>query len=261
MSSSSDRIDVDLDGSPEILTTLGFQFTSGWGLTDPSTSPPAALASSSVGIPSFADVDRDGSLDLIEPDARNDPDIRVRFQSAPKSFDGNLSISDPLLDLESVGSPLSCGGVVSGEDLDRDGATDLVAVSPDVTRVLFQSPEAPLEFPIGARLTLAGLEARRIVFRDVDGDGRMDVIASTDRVAAVDLDEDGDLDLTTTGNALVLFQTAPRDFAAQTLGPGAWIQTTPRSPALRGGAGTFALDLDGDGEVDLVSGGVRYGGE
>jgi hypothetical protein len=227
-----------------------------------------------------ADVDGDGLLDLVAAN-RDGNYLTLFFQTAPGGFSADRSLT---LGDRTVTSEPAC---VQAADLDADGDLDLVSANAggnDLTIFYRVSPEArePSAWrPV--RVPVPGGKPAWVTTADLDGDGRLDLTsANVDgdnlsvffragggrftaqpdetlgdsttlsgpvSVVAADLDGDGDLDLAAAnqaGNDLAIFlQTSPRTF---TLGSPLGDAGSPLGPvSVRAG------DLDGDGDLDLVS--------
>jgi hypothetical protein len=257
-----------------------------------------------------ADLDADGDLDLASLNEMTN-DLTIYFQTGPRQFDGPLRLGGAgvidgggafeAVDLEGDGDvDLLCTGAAFGPqltlfrqegggtfaapvgigaqvfissfgldviDLDADGALDIVLGPNEGPIVFYQASDGSFEAPV---LLAPGLISRSIA--DLDGDGRLDVMATgrTDGPARVlyqlaprtftaphvlapaaeflssphDLDADGDLDFVVQQSTAfsVLFQLAPRRFS--TLRP------------IEGSLFLDAADLDADGDLDIVGRGA-----
>ncbi len=244
-------------------------------------SAPLTLAGSGIG--TLSDLDGDGDLDLVSANSFGN-DLTVFLQSSPGSFDrapftlGGTGTTD---------SPQ----FVSAADLDGDGDLDLVSANGDSSNltVFFQSSPGSFD---PAPLTLGGTgttdSPASVSAADLNGDGDLDLVSANvvgndltvffqrspgsfdpaplvlggihgpRSVAATDVDQDGDLDLVSANgrfqfghNLTVFFQSSPGIFDPVPLvlgGPGT--TDLPLSVA--------AADLDGDGDLDLVS--ANFGG-
>ncbi len=184
-----------------------------------------------------ADLDGDGDLDLVSVD-RASKAITGVFQQHPGVYGG---AGDPPRPDFSLGSPESLDDphAVTAADLDQDGDLDLVSANrgSNSLTVFFQTNPGEFGQPgvtLGGSLATAGPRS----------------------VAAADLDRDGDMDLVsanTEGDTLtIFFQKSPGVF-----GNG---QDPPQPDTTLGGAATtdgpstvVAADLNGDGDVDLLS--------
>jgi hypothetical protein len=227
------------------------------------------------------DFDADGDLDLVSTNLLDDT-LTVFFQSAPGSFDP---------------SPLTLGGSltdgprnVASADLDGDGDLDFASANTngDTLTAFFQkSPGAfePAPLVLGGPPTTDG--AFFAAAGDLDGDGDLDLVSTNagshtatvffqdtpggfDPVPLVlggapttsgprdlgiaDLDRDGDLDLVWVNlfsdNVTVFFQRCPGVFDPVPLALGG-------PPTIDGPVSVAAVDIDGDGDVDIVSGGIE----
>ena len=172
------------------------------------------------------DVDRDGDLDIVCVNTAGN-DVAVFLNPGDGVFP-----AAPSLVLGSAATTPSPRAVAIG-DLDGDGDPDIaVAVGGNSTiAVFFQG--APGSFPAAPSLAISNAS-----------------LVTPDTIAIADVDRDGDLDIVTgnsgSRNLTVFRQGLPGTFA------------TP--PIVVGGAGwtdsprTLVLcDLDGDGDLDLVS--------
>jgi len=222
-----------------------------------------------------ADLDGDGDQDLVSAKGINDSSLAVFFQESVGSFR-----TSPAL-LGTTASPFS----VAAADLDGDSDPDLVSANPasDNLTIFFQEPRGT--FDTSRELGGMGITdgARSVAAADIDGDGDFDLASANqtghdltiffqesdgfpttpqvfleDRattndphfLVAADLDGDGLGDIASadrTGNRLkVFFQGESGTFPEMPLvlgGPASTI--TPEFVA--------AADLDGDGDLDLIS--------
>lgn len=172
-----------------------------------------------------ADLNGDGRLDLVSANSESDS-LTVFFQDGPGEF---AAAPDRSLTSDALLGPVS----VAAGDLDGDGDSDLISANRESDNVTLFFQDGPGDFVLSPAGPLV--------------DGALNDPAA---VAAEDLDGDSDLDLvvaSTGSDYLVLFfQTAPRRFVSP---PGGKLTDA----ALGEPAAVAAADLDGDGDVDLVS--------
>ena len=172
-----------------------------------------------------ADVNGDGALDLIAANGFGD-NLTVFYQVGPGAFGGaSLTLGDA--------STTSVPVAVEAADLDGDGDVDLVSANDgsDELAIFFQtSPDVFDSVPVvlGGPTTTA--EPVSITIADLDGDGDLDLISA-------------DLLI---GNLTVFLQTALAFFDPVSLVLG---DSDPKHLP----NSIVATDLDGDGDLDLVS--------
>ena len=190
------------------------------------TAPSVTLNSDMKGPRSVAvaDLDGDGDSDLVSANEKSD-NLTIFFQIAPGQFDPEPTV---LGGRELTEEPT----FVTVADLDGDGDLDLVSANQKGNNLTIFFQTAPGEFDPDPTVVGLGFTNR------------------PQSVVATDLDHDGDLDLVSAnrvGNDLTAFlQTSPGRFDP--------------SPIRRSGGNDMngpisiaAVDLDGDGDPDLVS--------
>ncbi|NOT31869.1 MAG: hypothetical protein HOP15_15595 [Planctomycetes bacterium] len=279
--------DLDGDGDLDLASanqvgdnlTVFFQTSPGSFAAAPLTLGDSATTDGPTTV-AAADLDGDGDLDLVSAN-RDGNDLTVFFQLAPGSFEATPSLTLGRLPLPQ--RPLS----VAAADLDGDGDLDLVSanIDGDNLTVFFQlAPGSFATTPLVLGDPVTTFSPASVAAADLDGDGDLDLVSANEingntlavffqaspgsfggaplvlgdtavtrrpaSVAASDLDGDGDLDLVMANqvddNLALFHQLSPGSFAVVpiTLGDST-ITSSPRSVA--------ALDLDGDGDMDLVS--------
>jgi hypothetical protein len=280
--------DVDGDGQLDLVSANVNDDLSAWSFSRElgtfSSNPVVIGQGSGFLDPSglvASDFDGDGRVDLVTSNSGTD-DYTLFFQRSAGSF--NEAGADLLL-----GNAVDTQGMSAIEmaDVDQDGDLDLICSNGDGDSISIFHQFSPALFSTEPAAVLGSPtttdDPRSLVVRDLDGDGRVDIaVASrgTDNVVVwfqasegsypaapdlvlggalgdpvcltvADLNADGDLDLVTAdegGNHLsIFFQTAPRTFATlpslQVGGPA----------STSGPSFVIAVDLDGDGDLDLAS--------
>ena len=229
--------DLDGDGDFDLVSanqqganlTIFFQGNSGEFPADPDlvlggpgrTAFPVSVAA--------ADLNGDGKLDLVSANVQSNT-LTIFFQTKPGKFP-----SDPDRTLGGAGETRAPASVAAS-DLDGDGDLDLVSANLGGQNLTVFLQEGDGEFPQSPSLT----------FLDPRSSG-LPVF-----VAPGDVDGDGDLDLVSAngffGNNLIIFlQRGGGVFTPHPSGPLGDAATT------RGPASVAAADLDGDGDLELIS--------
>ncbi len=250
-------------------TTLVVTFSAGTEITNAADGARSVYA---------ADLDGDGDIDVLSASAGSTDDRVTWYENT----DGNGAFSTGTdITTSEIGGPTA----VFTADLDGDGDADVLSASQDNARIAWFENNGSGLFSAAQDVAAPGgsEDAARSVFAvDLDGDGDLDVLAAiggdpTSRVTwyentggtfsagvdittavdgprsvyAADLDGDGDPDvLSASGfdDRIAWYQNTGGTFATG---------TDIASPAKGNGADSasavYAIDLDGDGDIDVLS--------
>ncbi|MEE9609589.1 MAG: VCBS repeat-containing protein [Myxococcota bacterium] len=274
--------DVDGDGRLDVLSASAFDDTVAWHRNELGAGPPwtANLISSSAGGARSvfaADLDGDGDLDAL---------------SAAELDDAITWYENPSWTVHAVSSTALGATSVHAADLNGDGAPDVLSASAGDDKIAWYENQGGVppvfvervidEDPDGAgplRGFAAGPQA--IWAADVDGDGDLDVLSASqadDTIAwfenasaagdgsawipheiatgadgaravfAADVDGDGAIDVLSASeldDTIVWYANVARDGSS-------WTPHTIAAGA-NGASAVFAVDADGDGDVDVFS--------
>jgi hypothetical protein len=192
----------------------------------------------------MADLDRDGHMDVVsvhESDAEYDgvPDglIRIAFGSADPDRWVTVTLAS--------GAEASAPEDVAVADLNGDGYPDIIAACELAHLIYFQNPGGDARSARWERLIPPVTTGRgsfiRVFFADVTGDGRPEVIAANKGAQSPSLQQDP--------TPISWFEvTGPP------LDGGSWVEH--ELARVRWPINAQPVDLDGDGDIDVVGGSV-----
>ncbi|MCB2156312.1 VCBS repeat-containing protein [bacterium] len=218
-----------------------------------------------------ADLDSDGDLDILFGTGNYDHIAWYENLDGGGTFGPQRTIAYETTRADSV----------LAADLDGDGDIDVLSASPADDRIAwYENIDGAGSFGPRRTITTSADYAESIFAADLDGDGDLDVLSALyagDRIAwyenidgngtfgsertitratdappsvfAVDLDGDGDADVLSASENDDLIAWYENIDGAGTFGP----QKTITSSADRAES-VFAADLDGDGDIDVLSG-------
>ena len=266
--------DFDGNGLVDLLAygsnngVLTLHLNQGNGTFIPSGSPVGNTASADV---VAADMDGDGDLDLVDAVVTNitsSPLISLVIYT--NNGLGTFTASSRSIQIGNSSARLASG------DIDGDGDQDIIAVvNNTVVKTCFNDGEGRLALATDFNLASA---PPRILLADMDNDGRLDLVATTSSASAVnilrglgngsfqsatavavtgtnlavaDLDNDGDLDILTSTISVIntRFNNGSGLFSG-----GASYPTLGTTLNILEPCSITTGDIDGDGDLDLVSG-------
>lgn len=270
--------DVNGDGRIDVLLASANDGTIAWYENNggaPLTFTPHTVATGADGASHVyaADVNDDGNMDILSASA-NDNEI-VWYESGGGST--------PAFTAHVVTATASGAASVYAVDVDRDGDMDILSASTNDDRVVWYENDGGPSPTFTAHVLVPAADGASSVYAaDLDGDGDIDILsasANDDRIAwypnlsihrsasfpvqsvitdtaqaarsvyATDLDSDGDVDVLSASyyNQIVWYENqggSPPTFAGHVI-----TATTGGSDF----ATVYAVDVDGDGDMDVLS--------
>ncbi|MEE3228903.1 MAG: VCBS repeat-containing protein, partial [Chloroflexota bacterium] len=273
--------DIDGDGDVDILgaanedddiawweNTATFSFDPTWSSSDIDTNADGAT---DVHV---ADMDGDGDLDIV---SASEVDDTIAWYE-------NNGASDPSWSAANIDTNADGARRVFVADMDNDGDMDILSASSnDNTIAWYRNDGASDPSWTAANIDTTALAARSVFAADMDNDGDMDVISAScndDAIAwyenlgdtdddgtldwtaadidtnadcafgvfAADIDSDGDMDIASASSIDDTIAWYENDGASDPSWTAANIDTHAD-----GARDIFAADMDGDGDIDLVS--------
>jgi hypothetical protein len=222
--------DLDGDGDMDLVSanllsdnlTIFFQESPGQFAIDP-TGPLSTVDMLGPRSVAIGDLDGDGDMDLVSAN-QDSNNLTVFFQVSPAQF--AIDPSGPLATVDTIG-PRS----VAIGDLDGDGDLDIVSANGPLDNLTIFFQTSPGSFTFGSNSLLLGLDNPLFVaIGDLNGDGAQDIVAANKA-----------------GDSLsIFFQTSPGQF---TFDP----DDALADLTLDGPVFVAIGDLDGDGDMDLIS--------
>jgi len=216
--------DMDGDGDLDIVSASRIDSTIAWyendGAADPSWSAADIATSAATAVEVFvADMDGDGDLDIVSASQGDDT---IAWYENDGAADPSWSAADIATNADLVRD-------IEVADMDGDGDLDIVSASVnDDTIAWYENDGASDPSWTAADIATSADGARGVHVADMDGDGDLDIIsAARDNNTVAWYENDGAADPTWTATDIVTNMNGARDIEA--------------------------ADMDGDGDLDIVS--------
>ena len=266
--------DMDVDGDMDIISASTIDNTIAWyennGAADPSWTK-AVIATNVVARSVYAaDMDGDGDMDIIS--ASSNDDVIAWYE--------NNGAADPSWTKAVIATSADGAYSVYAADMDGDGDMDIISASYlDHTIAWYENNGAADPSWTAADIATSADSARSVYAADMDGDGDMDIISASQNddtiawyenngaadpswtatdiatnadgafsVYAADMDGDGDMDIISASYLDDTIAWYENNGAADPSWTAADIATSAD-----GARSVFAADMDGDGDMDIVS--------
>jgi len=270
--------DMDGDGDMDIVSASSRDHTIAWyennGAADPSWTA-ANIATNAISARSVfaADMDGDGDMDIVSASMSDDT----------IAWYENNGAADPSWTAADIATSADGAFSVFAADMDGDGDMDIISASyKDDTIAWYENNGAVDPSWTAANIATSADNARSVFAADMDGDGDMDIVSasmSDDTIAwyenngaadpswtaadistsaygansvyAADMDGDGDMDIisASTNDIIAWYENNGAADPTWTAAiDGEWIATSAD-----GATSVFAADMDGDGDMDIIS--------
>jgi len=269
--------DMDGDGDMDILSASSADDTIAWyendGAADPSwTADDIATSADGANSVFAADMDNDGDMDIVSASHNDDT---IAWYENDGAVDPSWSASDIAISADYASS-------VFAADMDGDGDMDILSASRDDDTIAWYENDGTADPSWTASDIATSANGARSVFAtDIDNDGDMDILSASRNdnaiawyendgtadpswtasdiatsadgatsVFAADMDNDGDMDILSASiddDTIAWYENT----ATFSFDPG-WSATDIATSA-NGAMSVFAADMDGDGDIDILS--------
>ena len=267
--------DMDGDGDLDIVSTSVLDDTIAWyendGAADPSwTAADIATSADAPYSVYVADMDDDGDLDIVS----------ASFEDDTIAWYENDGAADPSWTAADITTSADGALMVYIADMDGDGDLDIVAASElDDTIAWYENDGAADPSWTAADITTSADAPHSVYVADMDDDGDLDIVSASfyddtiawyendgaadpswtaadittsadgaDSVYVADMDDDGDLDIVSASTFDDTIAWYENDGAADPSWTAADITTSAD-----GATSVYVADMDGDGDLDIVS--------
>ena len=232
-------VDLDNDGDMDVLSASMTDDKIAWyendGAADPSWTA-ADISTSADGARSVyaADVDGDGDMDVLSA-SDNDNKIAWYENNGSESFTEH-----------SINTSASAAHSVFAVDMDRDGDMDVLSAAAGDDKVAWYENNGSESFTEHS-ITTSAWYVRSIYAVDVDNDGDMDVLSASFKDDKIAWYENNGSQSFTAHNVNI-----PDPDNADN-GPLSMNDTPEYNGNANGAYYVYALDIDGDGDIDVLS--------
>ena len=269
--------DMDNDGDLDIISASRNDNTIAWYENDGNANPSwsaSDIYTEAEGAESVfaADMDNDGDMDIVS----------VTYQGSTLAWYENDGAEDPSWTVSTIAGDVSYGKGVFVEDIDNDGDMDIVTASLVEDKIaLYVNDGASDPTWAGSTIATSADGAIDVFVADMDGDGDLDVLSASNEddaiawyentadftfepwwtasdiatsadgaqsVFAADMDNDGDMDILSASYNDDTIAWYENDGVADPSWTAADIDTNADNAR-----SVFAADMDGDGDMDILS--------